>query len=285
MFIYIILAATAITLIVGLVLLVKRIAKHRLRMRMLAPIEEWCIQVEEATNDDELAEIDPNTFAFPYEDYKYVYWSDFEETERMRDARLKWAAAHRRVRVVQLRANVNAATHSADKAELLVNESDQSIVAEVMGLHSEVTSGVIVRMVLKELALAEAGDAAALKRFMHFSDKYRSKFAAELADSLSFPPMWNDLVAHLIKTPQLLHFRGVDKNPKNGKVGLLAAESLRTQSLVLGKLVLAFCSHERGGSGKRPFFPHREEIGGVLLADVTKMVDSLHAAKQLFVKA
>lgn len=284
---YIGISASIAAIVLGgiVTLLVMRVKRRRENDLRFAQIETWCQQVEVATTDAEIADLDSPNGRFYYRNFDFVHWTDFEETDRMRRAKLRWEAATHRRKVSRLQANVANAPYPANKAELLMKEYDSEVAAEVLGVGTERFKEVIAEMVLEDLAAAQAGDVPAMVRFMNFHDNYHQRFPEDLASAMSFPEDWNELVVNLIEAPLLGYFRHLNKNPQKGEVGLIAAEALRTQSLMLGKLTLAFCAQEQSRGKGRPFFPYREEIGDVLLADVTKMVERIHAERKLFTRS
>ncbi len=88
------------------------------------------------------------------------------------------------------------------------------------------------------------------------------------------PEDWAELVVRYLKNPDLTDFKDGSlrynhQMPQPGELRLMAAEALRTESLVQGQEVLAHCNHYHTG-GK-----YHKEVGDRLLAELAKLVDQL----------
>jgi hypothetical protein len=101
-------------------------------------------------------------------------------------------------------------------------------------------------------------------------------------EPLVCPDNWNEKVAQHFKAPSIKTFDGFTSDPQPGTVRLLAVRALRERSLVLGKVVLAYCDIRRG-KDHLPHYPYHQEVGDVLLAELAKMVDAIHVERKLFV--
>lgn len=127
-----------------------------------------------------------------------------------------------------------------------------------------------------------------------YSRRNSSPFFNYTRQLFKYPEDWDALVVRYLATPNIDDFKNIKKEPAKGEVRLMAATALREQSLLKGQIVLAFCSSEsteitysrNQTSTSRRYWVHRDEVGDVLLADVTKMVEAIiHSSKQAGVPA
>lgn len=108
----------------------------------------------------------------------------------------------------------------------------------------------------------------ALRAFV-VSSRYRdeSEYERITGHRYRYPARWNQLMIQFVRNPYLSDFVNVnDLAP--GRVSLIAAKALREQSLIRGLLVRAYCRDSE----------YRREVGDVLFADITKMVEQLQSA-------
>ncbi len=111
-------------------------------------------------------------------------------------------------------------------------------------------------------------------------DAQISLYSAQTGEAYAFPADWNNLVASAFVSPSLGSFIGCERNPERGSVRLRAAGALLPsqswmQQLLDAKIVLAY-ANERGYDGR---YTWRDEVGPVLLAEVSKLVVSIHRAQ------
>ncbi len=222
------------------------------------------------------------------------------------EARSLYVAAERRK---QDRKEINAFNTrrkravGADEAVVLLafKHNESRLFEMATGLSVEQTGELIVELVLADLELARAGDANALRRFLSFRRVQSKNVLGVYApyswlearwDDMAFPEEWNDMVTEMIESPSLRDFEGVSHEPQPGMVRQMAAQALQERSLYLGKVVLAYCSvtedvlgdtgYRSSGRSRQRIWPYKQEIGDVLLADVTKMVHAIHVEQKLF---
>ena len=128
------------------------------------------------------------------------------------------------------------------------------------------------------LAAARANDRQAfleLQSFVHRGDY--SEYSRAIGVRYVFPEDWDDMMVRYIENPSVGDFRVTHMEIADGECRLMAAEALRVENLFLGKVVLAFCSESHWDYHAQSHTYHwRDEIGHVLLAEVTKMVERLH---------
>lgn len=310
MYVYIILGV-AIVLVVLMVTLVvvKSVRAHSARKRVREArkaqrqaemqvkrdrANEWIEQVNAAETDEDVLQVG----VFPYDRY------DFRIEGALKDAHDKFYAAEqrerRRAKVQKYIKDYDEASTPAQKAELCIELCIEHYLSDVLDLTSETVGDRIVELLLEELSAAQGGDARALLRFLDFRRSHRFGRYETLAgilndeqkEMLAFPDNWDDLVTDLLETPSIFDYMFIQRQPAPGAVRLLAAEALDKRSLKLGKQVLAFCSQReevmgdsgyRGGKSRQIIWPYRQEIGDVLLAEVTKMVHAIHAERGMFV--
>mgnify|MGYP000977548246 CR=1 FL=1 len=150
-----------------------------------------------------------------------------------------------------------------------------------LGFDANDVAGEINGRLAKARAEVDAGESGAVLRFNVIRQSRDWNFVYLVQHGVvppACPDNWNDLVVTYFRTPSIETFDGFNPNPEDGRVRLMAAQALRNRSLVLGQVVLAYCS--KNPSGKR--YPYRDEIGDVLLAEVTKMVHAKHDDMGLF---
>ncbi len=222
------------------------------------------------------------------------------------EARSLYVAAERRK---EDRKEINAfntrrkrAVGADEAVVLLAFKHNESRLFEIAtGMSVEQTGELIVELLLADLELARAGDANALRRFLSFRRDQSKNVLGVYApyswlearwDDMAFPEEWNDMVTEMIESPSLRDFEGVSHEPQPGIVRQMAAQALQERSLYLGKVVLAYCSvtedvlgdigYKSNGRSRQRIWPYKQEIGDVLLADVTKMVHAIHVEQKLF---
>ncbi|MNL16608.1 hypothetical protein D3C87_1376600 [compost metagenome] len=107
-----------------------------------------------------------------------------------------------------------------------------------------------------------------------------SLYWAQTGETYVFPTDWNHLIASIFANPPLEFFAGYLHNPEPGAVRSRAARVLLPglawkKQLVDAKIVLAYAD-ARDDEGR---YVWRDEIGPVLLAEVSKLVASIHGAR------
>jgi hypothetical protein len=130
------------------------------------------------------------------------------------------------------------------------------------------------------LERARQGDAESFHAFKTYVFAHRfDEDGYRYQASRNYPTIedWNELLVRFVKKPVFADFQSVRTEYASGEVRLLAAEALRKGSLVKAQLVLALCDERRARRGGPTYFPWREEVGDVLLAELAKLVDILHA--------
>ncbi len=85
------------------------------------------------------------------------------------------------------------------------------------------------------------------------------------------PKDWSELVVRYLDNPDLSDFREgrvwySHELPSTGELRLMAAEAIRTKSLLQCQETLAYCNHDDD---------YRQEVGDRLLAELAKLVDRL----------
>lgn len=141
----------------------------------------------------------------------------------------------------------------------------------------------------QQLHLIELLRAAATRIFEQLLDRVRAGDTLAFVDArvllakhgspmsvqavLVAPSDWNDLVARLYENPHLNDFVQMERSMEPNRLLLMSAEALRTRSLTLAKIVLAFCAIKRA---------RYDELGPVMVADLAKLVDAIHAELGLF---
>lgn len=123
------------------------------------------------------------------------------------------------------------------------------------------------------LTHARAGDREAFTGLRSYVCTSYSNYKRDTGAKFAFPSDWDDLMVSFIANPQLGDFEVTRTDLAPGECRLLAAEALRTDSLLRAKLVLALCNKKNSYSDRHANHSWRNEIGCVLLAEVTKMVD------------
>jgi len=108
-----------------------------------------------------------------------------------------------------------------------------------------------------------------------------SPFQEQTGEAYAFPPDWNELIVRLFENPRLGAFVGCERNPAIGAVRLRAAKALRSdlsweQQLVDAQIVLAYADKRREKQ-----YIWRNEVGPILLAEVSKLVATIHSDQQL----
>lgn len=309
MYVYILAGLAILTAILMVVVGIKAVRKQKARRRrqqereanrqawekkLRNEVQQWIERIETAQSDEEILEAG----AYPIEVRHLEPEGAFDE------ALQKYTAAkernRRRAQVDEYAAKYAAAT-PAGKADLCVEMRREHYLSDVLGLTDDEVGGRVVELILEELSAAREGDASALLRILNFRTVYRidNEYASNLyflndeqKASLAIPSDWDDLVTELLETPSIHDFQLIQRQPAPGAIRLLAAQALDERSLKLGKIVLAFCSrredvmgdggYRNSGRSRQAVWPYRQEIGDVLLAEVTKMVYAIHAERGMF---
>ncbi len=154
--------------------------------------------------------------------------------------------------------------------------------ADIAGMINDYVDGFRARLV--------AGEDGSVQLFNELRHRYSLTRLMNHGVDLSVTKDWNQLVAWVYETPSVQDFAGFNTEQVPGWVRARAAEALRMRSLIDGKVVLAYCSireetvRSQYRDSTKSRWPYRNEIGDVLLADVAKMVDAIHAQERLFVQ-
>jgi hypothetical protein len=95
---------------------------------------------------------------------------------------------------------------------------------------------------------------------------------------LPYPDDWNELVARYVANPGVWDFC-IPQSFAEGEMRLLAARALRENDVVNAKIVLAYCKPYGSYSGSWKAW--RKELGDMLIADLSKLVDQHNAELRL----
>lgn len=110
-------------------------------------------------------------------------------------------------------------------------------------------------------------------------DVYDQQYEEITRERYEDPEDWDDLVVRFHENPKITDFRWVNEKQSPGAVRHMAARALEQRSLKEAQIVLAFCSlsdtYYSGRHTYQKYWPWRDEIGNVLLAELTKMVRKL----------
>lgn len=307
MYVYILAGLAILAAIVIVVVGVKAVRKQKARRRrqqereanrkasekrLKNEVQQWIERIEAAQSDEEILEAGAYPLAVRH----------LEPEGTLEEALRKYTAAkernRRRTEIDEYAAKYAAAT-PAGKADLCIEMRREHYLSDVLGLTDDEVGWRVVELMLEELSAAREGDASALLRFLNFRtvnriDNENSSILYFLNEkqkaSLAIPGDWDDLVTELLETPSIHDFQLIQRQPAPGAIRLLAAKALDERSLKLGKIVLAFCSVRedvmgtsgyRGGQSRQAVWPYRQEIGDVLLAEVTKMVYAIHSERNM----
>ncbi len=167
----------------------------------------------------------------------------------------------------------------------LMSDADKNWVAEQVNANAVAKADLL-------LDRARKGDRQSFIELMTFAPEYSASsglnwldfYSGQTGKPYEAPKDWNKLVVRYFENPSLDDFRNISANRLTpGDCRLMAASALQEESLVLGQIVLALCKIGNNDSSYRPStsFPWRDEIGAVLLADVTKMVRRLQKQEQV----
>lgn len=200
------------------------------------------------------------------------------EQRRLRDARHKLLArtAFHEV-VLQLQA-ADSVEDKLDQMVGLMNDEWAGAREDVQWLRGQIRP-LAVAKAQALLQAAQSGDAAAFNEFRSYvlaGGLSYSSYADQVGEAFVLPDNWNTLMLKFVKNPLPGDFHGIRLDFVAGELRLLAAVALRTGSLTTAQVVLAMCNHRRSSYGTKPA-EWRAEVGDVLLADLAKLVDILHA--------
>ncbi len=300
MFIYI--TIILLSLVVAMVLIVvflelKKRRKHQERAQLqaasqaamnLSEMQRWVAKIDAAQTDEEILATGDTSLSW----HKYKNSGFSEAFQKFVDAETR---ARRASQVCEFKNLYQAAQNVYEKVELCVRIYHEALSEDVIGVPKDEVGAHICDLILQELADARKNlDSQALLCFLAMSVKYSRPrnwvLSEEQQASLELPDDWDDLVVELLENPSIYDF-GLRADIEPGSVRMMAAEALRTRSLKLGKLVLAYCSiredvygdsNRHAGRSRQIVWPYRGEIGDVLLAEVTKMVHSIHVERNMF---
>lgn len=142
------------------------------------------------------------------------------------------------------------------------------------------------------LAAAQEGDRLSFLTLLEFTEPYgavsygwevKGRYKYQTGKAFVCPDNWAVLVVNYLKNPTFGDFRIPADRFHAGDCVHMAAEAVRTRSLVTAQLVLAMCrlqsSYNAGNRTTITRFHWREEIGDVLLDRVARLVDELHQEK------
>lgn len=205
-----------------------------------------------------------------------------EEAQRAKNAeqyQQRRQAATRQVRQLRMRkltaSDLDEVGKLYDSVRLL-NPEDAAWLRETLAL-------LVTQYTDALLTQARDGDAQAfhqLRAFV-FPANY-CPYVRYTGKPYSFPDDWDDLLSIYVKNPVLADFCGVKKGLTVGDCALLAAEAVRTQSLRLGALVLAYCKETVWLRERGKHYRWRDEVGDTLFAEVTLMVERIQAEQPAY---
>lgn len=268
----------------------RRAYKERVTTKAEQPTLEWVINVEKATSDDDIVAV------------KRFYVDTYRGQRHLRDTAREGAAcqkfddANRRVKSRQLGKELMGTPNDTAMGILRLCTN---------GLDSQLAFGVdeseLPRLFQDALSammndVRQNRSLTALYGYKAILDDYGLGAACtKMAIAQpTYPADWDDLVVSMMPSPTVSDFKNVGDKAV-GEVQLMAGEALRTHSIKVAKLVLAYCQVEReeygeavhgtsygfygtgytsGGRSKQVLNPFRDAIGDVLLAELIKMVDA-----------
>jgi hypothetical protein len=109
-----------------------------------------------------------------------------------------------------------------------------------------------------------------------------SLFQERTGEAYAFPPDWNKLIVRLFENPSLEVFVGCEREPDPGVVRRRAARALLPdlsweERLVNAQIVLAYANRRDDNDQ----YVWKDEVGEILLAEVSKLVATIHNDQQL----
>lgn len=251
-------------------------------------VESWVKEVEETSSDTELWTLASKRPSIKDIFYRQDRWRQLRSAAKYPAEKMWGPARHQhalqKVKVAKerLEAPERAAQQTYEKAKKAPDpRGELEILFELLSTRSEVLAGIsltkaqirlwIKKSYLKVLKEARAGDRNAflqLRAFFANSQEYHKR-----APIKGRPKDWSELVIRYLDNPDLSDFKEGHRwyssdMPQTGELRLMAAEALRTESLLQCQEVLAYCNYNAG---------FREEVGDRLVAELAKLVDRLQA--------
>lgn len=270
----IVVALICIAFVVGIVVLTKysdKKDKRRKKEDLLASREKqldaWIVSVEAAGTDEELSKIT-----------KPEQWASQWPSTRLDAARKKVREGEFRFKAKAIADEIEQSQTAAAKAfayfRLLQVSEGNWIPKSFLYLYTPVVNAKFQVSLWFSRALDRAREGNR-QEFLSIRGQLPLHSGMWLR-FLKYPDDWHNIVSMHLENPTLEDFvflRG--KLPDPGSAQLLAAQALRTSSLIDAKIVLAYCNLKNSDK-------YRKEVGDVLLADLAKMVDQLHQEQRHF---
>lgn len=279
-------------------------ASAKERRNKLAANSAWAHKVNRATTDEAIATLDD----IPYSDSKavndqiataivrYREAGQAVEAERIKQARQKREAdeaAQRQAvaeRINGLRQREGTLTYveleefifDHEIGLLYINQEDETYMDGLMARLAKAFADELCEK-------AHRGDSESIETLIDLvfpdPEDWRaetSTFQAWTKEAYAFPDDWNELIARLVENPPLDVFVGYEDDPAPGTIRLRAATALLPdltweERLAHAKIALAYADRRDDDDQ----YVWRDEIGPILLAEVSKFVASIHHAQQL----
>lgn len=250
-------------------------AKHQADLTF---VNNWISRVEHAGNDKELFEIEE----LPYEYRKHFEGSRLKAArEKHFKASISYGCEEESQRVASairdledpaalVRAKINLVRKPDKRALEILNTAVESLEKEIRQWFEDA------------LEAARSGDKNQFFAICNFMEEEPATRSSK-GISFDYPDDWFDLVAQNVENPNIKDFAILNTDVEDGSIRQLAAEAIRDRSLTKAKIALAFCAISKYHYKHPKTFPHRDEIGDVMMADLAKMVAELHAEACMFV--